>query len=78
MSELVLTRNQLVQLASLDAGSLFESALQRLSHLTSDLQEGVMKTRMQPIGSLQNTLQRLVRVLSLDLRKADRVHAERG
>jgi two-component system chemotaxis sensor kinase CheA len=69
VSELVLTRNQLVQLAPHDGGSLFEAALQRLSHLTSDLQEGVMKTRMQPIGSLTNTLQRLTRVLSHELGK---------
>ncbi len=69
VSELVLTRNQLVQLAPGKGSNPFDAALQRLSHLTSDLQEGVMKTRMQPVGSLHNTLQRLVRGLGQELGK---------
>ena len=69
VSELVLTRNQLVQLAPSQGGNPFDAAMQRLSHLTSDLQEGVMKTRMQPIGSLHSTLLRLVRGLGQDLNK---------
>ena len=43
--------------------------LQRLSHITSDLQEGVMKTRMQPIGNAWNKLPRLVRDLARDMDK---------
>jgi two-component system, chemotaxis family, sensor kinase CheA len=43
--------------------------LQRLSHITSDLQEGVMKTRMQPIGNAWNKLPRLVRDLSHEMGK---------
>lgn len=46
VSELVLARNQLLQLARSQANSPFTVPLQRLSHITSDLQEGVMKTRM--------------------------------
>ncbi|MFT8245872.1 chemotaxis protein CheW [Roseomonas sp. BN140053] len=69
VSELVLTRNQLVQLArGRDDGEL-SVPLQRLSHITSDLQEGVMKTRMQPIGNAWNKLPRLVRDLSHELGK---------
>ncbi|MBV8615675.1 MAG: chemotaxis protein CheA [Acetobacteraceae bacterium] len=69
VSELVLTRNQLLQLArGLQEGGL-GAALQRLSHITSDLQEGVMKTRMQPIGNAWNKLPRLVRDLARDLGK---------
>jgi two-component system chemotaxis sensor kinase CheA len=49
VSELVLTRNQLLQLARTQENTGFTVPLQRLSHITSDLQEGVMKTRMQPI-----------------------------
>ena len=49
VSELVLTRNQLLQLARTQESTGFAVPLQRLSHITSDLQEGVMKTRMQPI-----------------------------
>jgi two-component system, chemotaxis family, sensor kinase CheA len=49
--------------------STFTVPLQRLSHITSDLQEGVMKTRMQPIGNAWNKLPRLVRDLARDLSK---------
>jgi two-component system chemotaxis sensor kinase CheA len=49
VSELVLTRNQLLQLARTQENTGFAVPLQRLSHITSDLQEGVMKTRMQPL-----------------------------
>ena len=69
VSELVLTRNQLLQLARVQENSDFTAPLQRLSHITSDLQEGVMKTRMQPIGIAWNKLPRLVRDLARDLNK---------
>jgi two-component system, chemotaxis family, sensor kinase CheA len=69
VSELVLTRNQLLQLARTQENSAFTVPLQRLSHITSDLQEGVMKTRMQPIGNAWNKLPRLVRDLTHDLGK---------
>ena len=69
VSELVLTRNQLLQLARTQENSTFAVPLQRLSHITSDLQEGVMKTRMQPIGNAWNKLPRIVRDLSRDLSK---------
>ncbi len=69
VSELVLTRNQLLQLARRQENSGFAVPLQRLSQITSDLQEGVMKTRMQPIGNAWNKLPRLVRDLARDLGK---------
>jgi two-component system chemotaxis sensor kinase CheA len=69
VSELVLTRNQLMQLARQQENSGFAVPLQRLSQITSDLQEGVMKTRMQPIGNAWNKLPRLVRDLARDLNK---------
>ena len=69
VSELVLTRNQLLQLARTQEDSAFSVPLQRLSHITSDLQEGVMKTRMQPIGNAWNKLPRLVRDLARELDK---------
>ena len=69
VSELVLTRNQLLQLARRQENSAFAVPLQRLSQITSDLQEGVMKTRMQPIGNAWNKLPRLVRDLARDLGK---------
>ncbi len=69
VSELVLTRNQLLQVARSGVDSRFGAPLQRLSHLTSDLQEGVMKTRMQPIRHAWSTFPRLVRDLAGELGK---------
>ncbi|WP_456313866.1 hybrid sensor histidine kinase/response regulator [Sabulicella glaciei] len=69
VSELVLTRNQLLQLARAEENSSFTVPLQRLSQITSDLQDGVMKTRMQPIGNAWSKLPRLARDLSNELGK---------
>ena len=69
VSELVLTRNQLLQLARAHQADAFAVPLQRLSHITTDLQEGVMKTRMQPIGNAWAKLPRLVRDLAHELGK---------
>jgi len=69
VSELVLTRNQLMQLVRASGDNAFAVPLQRLSHITTDLQEGVMKTRMQPIGNAWAKLPRLVRDLSVELGK---------
>jgi two-component system chemotaxis sensor kinase CheA len=69
VSELVLTRNALLQMVRGKSDSELNVPLQRLSQTTSELQEGVMKTRMQPIGSAWNKLPRIVRDLALDLGK---------
>jgi two-component system chemotaxis sensor kinase CheA len=69
VSELVLSRNQLLQMVRKFEDSEFAAPLQRLSLITTDLQEGVMKTRMQPIGNAWSKLPRIVRDLSLDLDK---------
>ena len=69
VGELVLTRNQLLQLVRGQGESALSVPLQRLSQITSDLQEGVMKTRMQPIGGAWNKLPRLVRDLAHELDK---------
>ena len=69
VSELVLTRNQLLQMVRGHDDSEFHVPLQRLSHITSDLQEGVMKTRMQPIGNAWAKLPRIVRDLSIETEK---------
>jgi len=69
VSELVLTRNQLLQMVRGLDESEFMGPLQRLSHITSDLQEGVMKTRMQPIGNAWAKLPRIVRDLSIETKK---------
>ncbi len=69
VSELVLTRNQLVQVERDERDSGFSAPLQRLNRIVSDLQEGVMKTRMQPIGDAWSKLPRTVRDISNDLGK---------
>ena len=69
VSELVLTRNQLLEMVRKHDDSEFKGPLQRLSNVTAELQEGVMKTRMQPIGNAWQKLPRIVRDLSLSLDK---------
>jgi two-component system chemotaxis sensor kinase CheA len=69
VSELVLTRNQLLEIVRRHEDSEFKAPLQRLSNVTAELQEGVMKTRMQPIGNAWQKLPRIVRDLSLELGK---------
>lgn len=69
VSELVLTRNQLVEIARREHDQYFKLPLQRLSHITAELQDSVMKTRMQPIGNAWNKLPRLIRDLSAELGK---------
>src|SRR3982751_36271 len=69
VSELVLTRNQLLEIARRHEDSEFKVPLQRLSNVTAELQEGVMKTRMQPIGNAWQKLPRIVRDLSNELGK---------
>ncbi len=68
-SELVLTRNQLMQLQRSNEGSVFSPALQRLNNITAGLQEAVMKARMQPIGNAWIKLPRIVRDLNIELGK---------
>lgn len=69
VSELVLTRNQLLEIARRNEESEFKVPLQRLSNVTGELQEGVMKTRMQPIGNAWKKIPRIVRDAARDLGK---------
>lgn len=69
VSELVLTRNQLLQIVRAEGETAFTTPLQRLNHVVSELQEGVMKTRMQPIGNAWSKLPRIIRDLSIELNK---------
>jgi two-component system chemotaxis sensor kinase CheA len=63
VSELVLTRNQLLDIVRRHDDSEFKVPLQRLSNVTAELQDGVMRTRMQPIGNAWQKLPRIVRDL---------------
>lgn len=69
VSELVLTRNQLLEVSRQQEDAGLKAPLQRLSLITAELQDGVMKTRMQPIGSAWAKLPRIVRDLSSELGK---------
>lgn len=64
VGELVLTRNQLLQMVRGEDESKYAGPISHLNRVTTDLQEGVMKTRMQPIGNAWSKLPRLVRDLS--------------
>jgi two-component system, chemotaxis family, sensor kinase CheA len=76
VGELVLARNQIVQHANgLDDANLVKSA-QRLNLITTELQESVMKTRMQPIGNVWSKFPRVVRDLSSLLGKQVRIEME--
>ncbi len=66
ISELVLTRNQLTQLQRIQKMTEFKVPLQRISHITSELQDGVTRMRMQPIGSAWAKLPRIVRDLCVE------------
>jgi two-component system chemotaxis sensor kinase CheA len=76
VGELVLARNQILQFANNTEESGLLATSQRLNLITSELQEGVMKTRMQPIGNIWSKFPRTVRDLALDCGKQVRVEME--
>jgi two-component system, chemotaxis family, sensor kinase CheA len=73
VSELVLTRNQLLEITRHQEDTATKAPLQRLSALTTDLQDAVMRARMQPVSRLFSTLPRLMRELSFETRKKIRL-----
>ena len=76
VGELVLTRNQILQFNNQSEDATLGAASQRLDLITSELQEGVMKTRMQPIGVVWNKLPRVVRDTATALGKKIRVEMD--
>lgn len=76
VGELVLARNQILQFTGSQQESSIVGAAQRLNLITTELQENVMKTRMQPIGNIWNKLPRLVRDLALSCGKRVRVEMD--
>jgi len=77
-SDLVLTRNQLLQEQRDQNEGHLEETLQRLSLVTTELQESVVKTRMQPIGDTWSSIPRQVRDLARDLNKKIDLRMEGG
>jgi two-component system chemotaxis sensor kinase CheA len=76
VGELVLARNQILQFTSDSEDVTLAAASQRLNLITTELQEGVMKTRMQPIKNAWNKLPRVVRDLSASCGKKVEVRME--
>jgi two-component system chemotaxis sensor kinase CheA len=69
IGELVLVRNQVLQFSDRNLGTDFQKLSQRLNVVTSELQNDVMKTRMQPVGTILTKFHRVVRDMSRDLGK---------
>ncbi len=68
--ELVLSRNQLLQGVNSSNVKATELSSQRIDMITSELQEAIMRTRMQPIANILNKFTRVVRDLSQQLGKS--------
>lgn len=62
--ELVLARNQLLEANRLRDSQLTEASTSRIDLVSSELQEAIMQTRMQPVGNVISKLPRLIRDLS--------------
>ncbi|MAY98810.1 MAG: histidine kinase [Nocardioides sp.] len=67
VGELVLTRNQILQRTEAADDVELVRASQRLDLVASELQESVMRTRMQPIGQVWSKMPRIVRDLAHQL-----------
>ncbi|ODS01373.1 hypothetical protein AUC68_00485 [Methyloceanibacter methanicus] len=78
VSELVLARNQLLDIATRSDVPAFSAPLQRLSSVTVELQDAVMKARLQPIANAWQKLPVLVRTLAADLGKSIEIRMSGG
>jgi two-component system, chemotaxis family, sensor kinase CheA len=74
VGELVLTRNQILQMVSTDTSLAMLS--RRLDMVTADLREAVMKARMQPVSHVFSKFPRMVRDLAQQLNKRVRLVME--
>jgi two-component system chemotaxis sensor kinase CheA len=76
VGELVLARNQILEYTLLQENPPLQAASQRLNLITSELQEGIMRTRMQPINNIWAKFPRVVRDLAVNCGKQVRVDME--
>ena len=77
VGELVLTRNHISELtAGSEHDPVLAAAAQHLNSITADLQDGVMRTRLQPINTAWARFPRVVRDLGLALGKQVRVETD--
>jgi two-component system chemotaxis sensor kinase CheA len=65
VGELVLARNQLMQLTNALEDTGLQAVSERMNLIATELQEQVMKTRMQPIGNIWGQFPRTVRDVAL-------------
>ena len=68
-SELVLVRNQMVQIAEAGDMDLIRATVKKLNVVTTGVQAGIMQTRMQPVDTVFSKFTRLVRDLSKKIGK---------
>ena len=73
VGEMVLTRNQIASKVVGTGDTMVTRNWQRLNVICTDLQQGVMKARMQPIDSVWSKLPRIVRDLGLYVGKQVRL-----
>ncbi len=76
VGELVLCRNQILEFTNRQVDSALIDTSQRLDLVTTELQEGVMKTRMQMIRTIWSKFPRVVRDLAMSLGKQVRLEME--
>ena len=72
----MLSRNQLLQGVNSSNAKATELSSQRIDMITSELQEAIMRTRMQPIANILNKFTRVVRDLSHQLGKTIELEIE--
>ena len=76
VGELVLARNQLLQFSNNSGDAGFQAISQRMNLIATELQEEVMKTRMQPIGNIWSKFPRTVRDVAVGCGKEVRIEME--
>ncbi|MGA9355702.1 MAG: chemotaxis protein CheW [Terriglobales bacterium] len=76
VGELVLARNQLLQSSNTIANTRLNAVSQRIDLIATELQEEVMKTRMQPIGNIWGQFPRTVRDVALGCHKEVSIEME--
>ncbi|MDB5391520.1 MAG: CheA signal transduction histidine kinase [Planctomycetaceae bacterium] len=78
VGELVLARNRIVQIVSSRQDDELTEPIQRLHRLTAALQDGVMRTRMQPVRNAWRKYPRIVRDIAKQCGKLCEVELQGG
>lgn len=78
VGELVLVRNRILQISSSRLDDELTEPIQRLHRLTASLQDGVMRTRMQPVRNAWRKYPRIVRDLAKQCGKQCEIELQGG